>query len=208
MEPMEPTPRPAEPVPAPYHPVRLIVTDDLRRSRLTVFFRGILAIPHMIWLVLWSLAALVAIVVNWLVTLVAGRTPEGLHNFLAAYLRYYAHFTAYVYLVANPFPGFKGVAGSYPIDLEIDGPERQNRWKTAFRLILVIPAHILAAVLGYVIEIIGFFGWFVCLVLGRLPQGMRDLSAYCLRFQMQTYAYGAVLTDRYPSLNAGPQSAD
>ena len=28
------------------HPVRLVVTDDCRRSRLTVFFRLLLAIPH------------------------------------------------------------------------------------------------------------------------------------------------------------------
>ena len=203
---MEPPPPPAAPIPAPYHPVRLIVTDDLHRSRLTVFFRLILAIPHMIWLLLWSVVALPAIVINWLATLIKGRSPEGLHRFLAAYFRYYTHFSAYVYLVGNPFPGFKGVEGSYPVDLEIDGPERQNRWKTGFRLILAIPAHILASVLGYVIEIVGFLGWFVCLVLGRMPKGMRDLSAYCLRFQMQTYVYAGVLTDRYPSLNAGPQS--
>jgi Domain of unknown function (DUF4389) len=207
MEPMEPTPPPAAPVPAPHHPVRLIVTDDLRRNRLTVFFRLILAIPHMVWIVLWSIVALLAIVINWLATLIMGRSPEGLHNFLAAYFRYYTHFTAYVYLLADPSPGFKGVEGTYPIDLEIDGPERQNRLKTAFRWILVIPAYILAAVLGYVIEIVGFLGWFVCLALGRMPQGMRDLSAYCLRFQMQTYVYAAVLTDRYPSVNAGPQTS-
>ncbi len=41
---------------------------------------------------------------------------------------------------------------------------------------------------------------FVALALGRVPQGMRDLSAYCLRYQPPTYAYGAFLTDRYPSL--------
>ncbi len=42
-----------EPVQAS-HPVRLVVTDDLRRSRLTVFFRWLLAIPHLLWLGLWS----------------------------------------------------------------------------------------------------------------------------------------------------------
>ena len=37
------------------HPVGLVVTDDLHRSRLTVFFRLILAIPHIVWFVLWSI---------------------------------------------------------------------------------------------------------------------------------------------------------
>jgi uncharacterized membrane protein (DUF485 family) len=200
MEPMPPAP--AAPVPAPDHPVRLVVTDDLRRNRLTVFFRLILAIPHLVWYVLWSVVAAFAILVNWVATLINGRSPEGLHRFLAAWVRYSTHLTAYLYLVADPFPGFRGRLGTYPVDLEIDGPEPQNRWKTGFRFILAIPALILMSVLQYVIQIIGFLGWFVCLALGRMPQGMRDLSAYCLRFQAQTYAYAAVLTDRYPSLSA------
>jgi uncharacterized membrane protein (DUF485 family) len=200
MEPMAPPP--AVPVPAPDHPVRLVVTDDLRRNRLTVFFRLILAIPHLVWYVLWSVVAAFAILVNWVATLINGSSPEGLHKFLAAWVRYSTHLTAYLYLVADPFPGFRGRLGTYPVDLEIDGPEPQNRWKTGFRFILAIPALILMSVLQYVIQIIGFLGWFVCLALGRMPQGMRDLSAYCLRFQAQTYAYAAVLTDRYPSLSA------
>jgi uncharacterized membrane protein (DUF485 family) len=200
MEPMAPPP--AVPVPAPDHPARLVVTDDLRRNRLTVFFRLILAIPHLVWYVLWSVVAAFAILVNWVATLINGSSPEGLHKFLAAWVRYSTHLTAYLYLVADPFPGFRGRLGTYPVDLEIDGPEPQNRWKTGFRFILAIPALILMSVLQYVIQIIGFLGWFVCLALGRMPQGMRDLSAYCLRFQAQTYAYAAVLTDRYPSLSA------
>jgi uncharacterized membrane protein (DUF485 family) len=200
MEPMAPPA--AVPVPAPDHPVRLVVTDDLRRNRLTVFFRLILAIPHLVWYVLWSVVAAFAILANWVATLINGSSPNGLHNFLAEWVRYSTHLTAYLYLVADPFPGFRGRLGTYPVDLEIDGPEPQNRWKTGFRFILAIPAWILMSVLQYVIQIIGFLGWFVCLALGRMPQGMRDLSAYCLRFQAQTYAYAAILTDRYPSLSA------
>ena len=37
------------------HPVQVVVEDDLQRSRLTVFFRLLLAIPHFIWFVLWSI---------------------------------------------------------------------------------------------------------------------------------------------------------
>jgi uncharacterized protein DUF4389 len=199
---MEPMP-PAAPVPAPDHPVRVIVTDDLRRNRLTVFFRIILAIPHLIWLTLWSVAAVFAGIAAWAVTLINGISPSGLHNFLAAYVRYSTHVTAYIYLVADPFPSFSGKPG-YPVDVEIDPPQPQNRWITGFRIILVIPAAILNQVLQYVVQIIGFLGWFVCLALGRMPQGMRDLSAYCVRFQAQTYAYLAILTDRYPSLSSGP----
>ena len=64
--------------------MRLTVTDDLRRSRLTVFFRLLLAIPHFIWWTLWTIAALLAAVANWFATLFAGRAPEALHRFLSA----------------------------------------------------------------------------------------------------------------------------
>ena len=53
-------------------PVHLIVRDDLERSRLSVFFRLLLVIPHLIWLGLWGAVASVAVVVNWFATLFAG----------------------------------------------------------------------------------------------------------------------------------------
>jgi Domain of unknown function (DUF4389) len=70
------------------HPIGLVVTDDLKRSRLTVFFRLLLVIPHLIWLYLWGIAAYVAVVISWFVALFTGHVPEGLHLFNAGYLRY------------------------------------------------------------------------------------------------------------------------
>ena len=34
-----------------------------------------------------------------------------------------------------------------------------------------------------------------------MSQGMRDLQAYCLRYQAQTYGYLLLLTQRYPSFS-------
>jgi hypothetical protein len=186
------------------HPVTLVVTDDLRRSRLTVFFRLLLAIPHFIVVALWGLLAWFGVIANWIVTLIAGTPQASLWSFLVRFLRYYTHVTAYANLIANPFPSFSGDEGTYPIDLHVDGPERQNRWVTGFRIILAIPALLIATVLSYVVGIIFFLGWFVCLALGRMPEGMRNLAAYCLRYQSQTHAYSMILTDRYPTLSAGP----
>jgi hypothetical protein len=182
------------------HPIRLPVTDDLRRNRLTVFFRLILAIPHFIWLSLWSVIAALAAIVNWFATLVAGRTPDGLHNFLATFVRYATHVTAYTLLIADPFPGFTGKPG-YPIDVEIDPPERQNRLTVAFRIILAIPAWIVTQILRYLSTILAVFSWFVALVLGRVPQGLRNFAAFALRYETQTYGYVLLLTQRYPSFD-------
>ena len=48
------------------------MTDDLRRSRLTVFFRLFLAIPHFIWFGLWSFAVIVVAIVGWVAALITG----------------------------------------------------------------------------------------------------------------------------------------
>jgi hypothetical protein len=183
--------------------VRLRVDDDLRRSRLTVLFRLLLVIPQLIWLEVWSVAVFWVLIFNWFVTLFAGRTEDDVQSFLGRWLRFQLHINAYLLLVANPWPPFSGKPGTYPVDLEIDPPERQSRWVTCFRIVLIIPAYVFATVLSTVAQVVAVISWFVCLVLGRIPRGMRDLTAYCLRYQAQTYAYLFLLTSRYPSLASG-----
>jgi hypothetical protein len=112
------------------------------------------------------------------------------------------HVNAYTYFVAEPFPSFRGRFGTYPIDVAIAPAQPQARWKTLLRVILVIPAFAFTYVLSQVFQIVGIIGWIVALILGRMPRGMRDLMAYCLRFQVQTYAYLLLVTDRYPTLSS------
>jgi len=187
------------------HPIRLVVTDDLQRTRLTVFFRLILAIPCLLWLALWSVIAWLAWIVNWFATLFTAQSPDGLHNFLASYMRFATHLRAYALLIADPWPGFTGSSG-YPIDLEIDPPQRQNRWTVFFRGILAIPALFLVNILNSLSNLLAVFSWFIALFTGRVPEGLRNFAALALRIEMQTYAYLLLLTGRYPSFNVGVES--
>ena len=83
------------------HPVELEVSDDLHRSRLTVFFRfPIFLIVHYAWFYVWSIASLFAWVANWIFTLILGRSPEMLRDFLGAYMRYSLHLFSYVSFLA------------------------------------------------------------------------------------------------------------
>jgi hypothetical protein len=177
---------------------RTVNGDDLRRSRLSVFFRLLLAVPHIVWLVLWTIAAYVAAVANWLVTLALGRPAGGLARFLAAYVRYSTHVSAFLYLVANPFPGFVGAPGSYPVDVEIVPPGRQNRWLTAFRIVLAVPAILLSSSIGSLLFVVALLGWFASLATGRAPSGLQQAGAYGIGYSAQLNAYLFMLTDRYP----------
>jgi hypothetical protein len=178
--------------------LRLELDDDLRRSRLTVFFRLLLFLPHYVWLVLWGIVAFLAIILNWFATLILGQAPSFLHRFLSAYVRYRTHVFAYVGLIGNPFPGFTGAGGTYPVDLAIGERERQHRLKTLFRLFLAIPAAYIYFVFFLFLLTVSFYGWFAALVLGRMPQGFRNVGAWTLRYGAEADAYFFILTDVYP----------
>ena len=184
------------------HPVTLVVTDDLRRWRLTAALRGLLVLPHLLVLVLWGIVALFVALVNWVITLVKGQTPPGLHAWNERFLRYWVHVNAYEFLLAEPYPSFRGWRGTYPVDLVVAPPAPQTRWKTALRPILAIPPYIFAYVLSIVLQVVAFLGWFVAVAVGRFPRGFRDLGAYAIRYNAQTYAFLLLLTDRWPTLSA------
>jgi hypothetical protein len=182
----------------PEHPVAIAVDDDLGRPRLLVAFRALLVLPHLFWLVLWAVPALLAAILAWVLALVLGRVPRFLHRFLAAFVRANAHVVAFLYLVGRPFPGFVGREGGYPVDLTIAPPERQRRLAVLVRLLLAVPAFLLASAYGSVALLTAVLGWFAALTRGRMPQGLRDIGAAALRYQAQTYAYAFLLTARYP----------
>ncbi len=206
--------------PARPHPVRLVVRDDLRRTRVTVFFRLLLAVPHLVWVTLFGLAAFTLAFVVWLAVLFERRAPASLHAFLASYTRYTVHLTAYLTFAADPYPGFTG-GRPYPVDVEIDPPAVQGRWGAGFRIVLAIPAFLLASSLGGSMALggssglalfsgfgglttaVSFLGWFAALARGRMPRGMRDAAAYSIGYAAQTTAYALLLTDRYPDSTPG-----
>ena len=113
-------------------------TDDLRRSRLTVFFRLLLAIPHFVWLLLWGIAAFFAAIANWFVTLFRGTLAAAAAPLpRRRYVRYQTHVYAFLQLVANPFPGFSGKPGTYPVDVEIE----PRSARTAGSRLSAVPRH-------------------------------------------------------------------
>ena len=110
-----------------------------RRSRLRACFRLILAIPLMVWLYLYTLAALIAVVIAWVAIVLTARYPEGLYRFVAGYTR----FLSYVCLLSDPYPPFGGSEDSaYPVRMRFTGPlEQYSRLKTFFRIILRSPSR-------------------------------------------------------------------
>jgi len=91
------------------YPVRLSLEGQLNnRNRLTTFWpvRLIMAIPHLIILYVLQYVASVVALIAWVIALITGTVPAGLHNFLAGYLRWSARANAYVYNLVDEYPPF------------------------------------------------------------------------------------------------------
>jgi hypothetical protein len=169
------------------------------QRRLTVAFRIILAIPHLVLLWLISIAAIVAAVIGWFAALILGRLPRGLARFLGQYLQYSTRVSGYAfYLLTDRYPPFSLTDAGYAISVDL-APGRLNRAAVFFRIILMLPAALLANILQSGLEIAGVFIWLIVLVSGRLPTSLFEALAVVLRYVTRLQAFGLLLTADYPS---------
>jgi len=92
---------------APDYPIRPFAQGRVDgRNRLTTFFRIILAIPHLIIVQVLNYAAEVVVFIGWFAALFTGSMPEGLHNFVAGFLRWETRLYGYALLLTDEYPPF------------------------------------------------------------------------------------------------------
>jgi len=114
---------------------------------------------------------------------------------------YYGRVLCYQWLLVDGFPPIGGGSpdDGYPVRLTVDYPERQSRLTVFFRLLMAIPASMVAYALNLLLEILAFFAWLVIVFLGRLPRGIFEVMELPARFQVRLAAYAfLLLTDAYP----------
>ena len=91
-----------------------------------------------------------------------------------------------------------------PVTLEIEYPERLSRGilllKSFLGWIYVgIPHGIILSLLGLVVWVVSFIGFFAILFTGRYPRGLFNLVVGYLRWSARVVAYYSVyMVDRYP----------
>ena len=171
-----------------------------KRSRLTTFFRLILAIPHFIAVTLYFLAAEVVVIISWFALLFTGRYPQGMYDFVAGALRYQTRVYGYAALLSDQYPPFSGdPATPYPVDLVIGPPKAEySRMKVLFRIILAIPVLIIQYAMQIVAQVGAFLAWWAILFLGRQPKGLQDMIVLGLSYQQRATVYLALITEDWP----------
>jgi hypothetical protein len=114
----------------------------------------------------------------------------------------------------------------YPVSITVEPAiANRNRLTTAFRLILAIPHLILvggaglgvassgdgrstigseAGLLGAVVFVMAIFSWFTIVITGNHIVGIRQFTAFYLRWRLRALAYFWLLEDQYPPFGDAP----
>jgi hypothetical protein len=90
----------------PEYPVRFSVEYPEKLSRLLIFVKWLLAIPHFLILAVLGLLGLAVYVIAWFAILFTGRFPRSLFDFLVGVGRWYLRVYAYIWLLRDEYPPF------------------------------------------------------------------------------------------------------
>ena len=178
--------------------MRLTEDPELRRRRLVVLLRLPLLVPVALVAAAWLAVALLVLPFAYVAALFVGAVPAVLYGISAAALGYAAQVHAWGGMVSERYP-WPHRRASHPVQLEVPR-ERQRRLTVLLRPALVVPPLVLASVLAVVEAGTAVAAWLVALLLGRTTAGLRELGAFCVRYETEVAAYLLLLTPRYPRL--------
>jgi hypothetical protein len=205
---------------SPSYPVAFDVEPQLHgRNRLTVAFRLILAIPHLILvggpgLALGgvhlsasdgalSSAAFVMAIIAWFAILFASTHPQGLWDFARFYMRWRTRVIVYAAMLRDEYPPFGDSA--YPVTYEVEFPEQpRNKWSVGLRIIYVLPHLVVLLFLTVAWLVTAIIAWFAILFTGSYPEGLARFAVGYLRWSVRVESYALLMRDEYPPFSFEP----
>jgi hypothetical protein len=165
-------------------------------SRLTTFFRPIMAIPILIVLGLLSTSIAFA---TGLMIVFRVKYPRWWFDFQQELARLQTRVGAYGALLTDVYPS---TTDEQTVHLELDYPNVEqdlNRWLPLVKWLLAIPHYIVLLVLGVLAFFAVVVAWFAILFTRRYPRALFDFVVGVTRWGLRVRAYMALLlTDAYP----------
>jgi hypothetical protein len=170
-------------------------------SRLLIFIKWLLAIPHYIVLSVLGFVAGIVTIIAWFAILITGKYPRGMWDFVVKVLRWSANVNAYLYFMRDEYPPFG--EGSYPVYFQLDYPERLSRGLIFIKWLLVIPHYIVLYFLNIAVYVVWIISFFAILITGGYPQGLFSFMVGYQRWNFRVTSYLLLLTDAYPPFGFG-----
>jgi hypothetical protein len=177
--------------------VETIINVQLEnRDKKTVFWRGILAVPVVVFVIAftpmadeaWATGLIILPVVLALV--VRGIYPSYVLSFNHGLIELETRLVAYVLLLTDDYPSI------------VDGGKKLNRFMPLVKWILAIPLVIVGLVYALLALVTTFIAWIVTWSTGTYPRWALDIVLGTVKFWNRVYGYAILLvTDEYPGFS-------
>ena len=189
--------------------VETIINVQLEnRDKKTVFWRGILAAPVVVFVIAftpmadeaWATGLIILPVVLALV--VRGIYPSYVLSFNHGLIELETRLVAYVLLLTDDYPSIERNPNIAVLLPDVDGGKKLNRFMPLVKWILAIPLVIVGLVYALLALIITFVAWIVTWSTGTYPRWALDIVLGTIKFWDRVYGYAILLvTDEYPGFS-------
>src|SRR6185437_13544427 len=134
--------------PSPNYPAGFEITYPSELNRWLPLVKWLLVIPHLIVLFFVGIGAFFVLIYGFFAVLFTGRWPRGAFDYLVGTLSWTYRVLAYYHLMTDAYPPFSLADDpGYPLRLNVDYPERVERWRPLVQWLLAIPYLFVAGVL-------------------------------------------------------------
>jgi hypothetical protein len=176
------------------------------RDRKTVFFRGLLVFPAVIFIASFtqtmhagaSFGGLL-FMPALLTLLVRGVYPSYVLSFNKSMLELNARISAYALLLTDEYPSIEANP-NIKVDLpEIDGGAKLSRVLPLVKWFFAIPLFILGIIYAVIGLVLTSFAWIITSATGNYPENVATYILATIEFWNRLYGYAIILvTDYYP----------
>ena len=182
------------------------------RNRKTVFFRGILAFPVMIFIasftqatfsdgseVAFGTAGVIAVPII-LALLFRGKYPSYVLTFNHALVELSTRFAAYILILNDKYPSIESnskVEVTFP---DVKSGENLNRWLPLVKWFLAIPHYIVGAAYLLLSLVVTVIAWVQTSATGKYPKWAGEIVFGTIAYLNRVQGYMLLLvTDKYPT---------
>ena len=175
------------------------------RDQKTVFWRGILAFPVVLFLASfteaahWGWTSGFLVVPTLLALVFTGKYPSYFLNFNHSLIELQTRLTAYVFLLTDDYPSLERNPKVAVLLPDVEGGKKLGRILQIFKVFFAIPLIIVGVIYLIGAFVVTFFAWIQTWSSGRYPEWALNYVLGTIQFWNRLDGYALLMvTDEYP----------
>jgi len=175
------------------------------RDKKTVFWRGIIAFPVVVFfasfteMAHWGWTSGFLVVPTLLALVFTGKYPSYVLNFNHSLIELNARITAFVLLLTDDYPSIERNPKFAVLLPDVEGGAKLGRGIQILKIIFAIPLVIVGIIYAFAAVVVTFFAWIHTWSTGRYPEWALHIVLGTIQFWNSLYGYALLMvTDEYP----------